>query len=290
MYLIFLIRMRHIPVLLQEVIDHIPTNAQTIIDGTTGHGWHTQKMAELYPNSHIFAIDRDPNILQKAKENTQQHNNIKYIHDSYANIDKHCPKADFILLDIGVNREHFEDKSRWFSIHDNAPLDMRFDTTQTTTAQDIINKYSHEKLKEIFIQYADFTGKKAEEITNQIIKARKNKTIQTTQELMQTRWECGIGKNASSVLFQAIRIEVNEELEQLQTFLAKIPKLLNIHGRCAIITFHSIEDRIVKNCFKQYDQDKVCIQVNKKAIKPSRQEIQKNKASRSSVLRVIEKI
>ncbi|NOZ44996.1 MAG: 16S rRNA (cytosine(1402)-N(4))-methyltransferase RsmH [bacterium] len=232
-------------------------------------------------------------MIQKAKKRVKNYPNIKIIKESYANIDslvkkEKIPGIDYILLDLGVNMEHFKDQERGFSINSDYPLDMRFDRTQETSARTIIRYYPFEKLKKIFIMYADFGEKKAEEISHAIIKQRKKQDIVTSRDLKKIFASCSIGQKASIVLFQAIRIEVNQEMNNLELFLEKIPSLMNPQGRIAIMSYHSIEDRIVKTHFKQLSQQGFQW-LNKKTIKPHYTEIQKNRASRSAKFRIIEK-
>jgi len=277
------------------VLDSISANAKIIIDGTFGHGWHSMAIAAQFLDAKIFGIDRDMAMIAKAQERLWSDSNIKILHGSYAEIVSLCKKSkidgvDYILLDIGVNMDHFKDGSRGFSVHDNATLDMRFDTTQEITAQTLINTESIESLSNIFQLYADFTPIKANELAMAITKARKENPINTTGDLRDVLWSCGLGKSACIVIFQAIRIAVNQELKQLEEFLVDFDAILNPWGRCAIMSYHSIEDRIVKQSFKNRVESGKYIAIHKKAIKPSWQEVQKNRASRSAVLRIVEKI
>lgn len=287
--------MYHQPVLLKETLASIPTNVSIIVDGTFGHGWHSIAIAEQFPDAKIFGIDRDQAMIAKAQERLWPDSNITIWHGSYADIATLCAKqwitwVDYILLDIGVNMDHFKDGSRGFSVHDDAVLDMRFDVTQEMTAEQLVNNESIENLSNIFQRYADFTPVKANELAMAIVKARKEKPIHTTGNLRDVLWSCGLGKSASIVIFQAIRIAVNQELKQLEEFLEKFDTRLNQWGRCAIMSYHSIEDRIVKQSFKNRVESGEYIAIHKKAIKPSWQEVQKNRAARSAVLRIIEKI
>lgn len=240
-------------------------------------------------------MDLDPNMLSIAKKNLSSQIPdsqlpITLIHDSYSNIDlvvQKYWKADFILLDLWVNMDHFKIWGRWFSINYNCWLDMRFDQEQNISARDIVNKYSSSQLEKIFIDYADFTAVKAREIADKIIQSRKKTEIITTFDLKKILWECGLGKSAITIIFQSIRIETNNEIQNLKIFLDKLADILSPWWVCSIITFHSIEDRLVKKAFKELVFSKGFELVNKKAIKPTYQEIIKNKASRSALLRII---
>ena len=242
-------------------------------------------------------MDLDPNMLSIAQKNLQALVNpkfqITYINDSYSNIDsvtKQYGKADFILLDLWVNMDHFKVWDRWFSINYDSMLDMRFDQSQPKSAYDIINTYSLPDLQKIFIEYADFTPIKSHELAQKIIQSRQQSPIQTTFDLKKILWECGLGKSAITVIFQSIRIQTNNEISKLKLFLDKLPDILSSWWLCCIITFHSIEDRVVKKAFQQLASTKRFDLVNKKAIKPTYIEVQKNKASRSSLLRIISQI
>lgn len=288
--------MLHVPVMLQEVISSCPDNCNLIIDGTLWHWWHSCRLAAK--TKHLIWMDLDSNMLLVAQKELQSQipNSqfpITYIHDSYSNIDwvvSKYWKADFVLLDLWVNMDHFKIWSRWFSINYEASLDMRFDQDQKDSAYDIINKSSSIQLEKIFIDYADFSPSKAREIADKIIQTRKNSEIKTTFDLKNILWECGLGKSASTIIFQSIRIQTNNEIQNLEIFLAKLPDVLSPWWICSIITFHSIEDRVVKKAFQELSFSKGFELVNKKVIKPTYQEVAKNKASRSALLRVIRNI
>lgn len=280
---------KHIPVLLNEVLQSISEDTNFLVDGTLGHGGHTQAILDKFPQISVLWIDRDPLIFQATQEKLKEYGNrFQAKQWSYADIDiLQSKKSDYILLDIWVNMEHYKDTSRGFSIKWDAILDMRFDPSKGISAQQWIAKASADDIEKCFIEYADFTPDKARELSTAILRARTKSPIVTTRDLVQVLYTCGLGGPASSIIFQAIRIEVNQELEQLKIFLQKLPDILNTGWKCAIITFHSIEDRIVKNCFKELLQNGWTL-YTKKAIQPTYQEIQKNKASRSAKLRIIQ--
>ena len=198
-------------------------------------------------------------------------------------------KADYILLDLGVNLEHFMATERGFSLKGNAPLDMRFDQTMTMSALDVINTYTESDLSRLFIYYGDFTEDKAKELAQVIIRERRKAKIATTFDLKHVLGQCGLGNSAVAVIFQAIRIEVNGELRNIETFLKKFPLLLNSGGRCAILSYHSLEDRLVKKCFQSLADTGDFVLLTKKVMLPHYTEVAKNKAARSAKLRVIEK-
>lgn len=286
--------------MVKEIVSHVPENARLYVDGTTWHWWHVAAIAsswKLAEDAHIVAIDRDGQMLAKAREilvsvMSRQKWSVMYIQDTYAHIadiiwDK---KIDFILLDIGVNMEHFKDGSRGFSVHEDAQLDMRFDTRSWDTAADVLNKSDKETLMHMFVQYGDFSPKSSEYFTDHIIEYRKKESFSTTKQLVDFFYWIGVRKNQLPVIFQCLRIQTNQELKQLETFLQAFPNTIAVWGRCAIMTFHSTEDRIVKYAFKALEEKWEFKLVNKKVIAPHYTEVQKNRAARSAKLRIIEKI
>jgi len=283
----------HIPVMLDEVLESVTKDCKIVVDGTLWHGWHTK--AILQKNSSIkklFWFDLDPNILKETRQRLLDFSDkIDFVWSSYVNIKKTLwkEKADFVLLDLWVNMEHFKDWERGFSLNFDSKLDMRFDNKSWKSAYDILNTYSSNDLTRTFVEYAEFTPQKSQEISHKIIEYRKKSPINTTFDLKKILNQVGLGQKASVVIFQAIRIETNKEIDNLKLFLESIPNILSKGWRCGIITFHSIEDRIVKNYFKDISKLDWFSLVSKKAIKPNYKEVQKNRASRSAKYRVIEK-
>ena len=284
----------HFPVMLNEVLESIPMNCKIVVDWTLGHWWHSRAILEKFPSvKKLFGFDLDPSILEKTKNRLKDlKNKIEFIWSSYVNIPKFLwgQKADFVLLDLWVNMEHFKDWERGFSLNYNSKLDMRFDNKNGKSAYDINNDYSEQELIRIFVDYAEFSIPKAQEIARIMVRERKNKKIETTFELKNLLNQVGLGQKASTVIFQAIRIETNKEIDNLKLMLDQLPNVLSDWWRCGIITFHSLEDRIVKNYFKDLSKSGLFELVYKKAIPASYQEVLKNRASRSAKYRVIEKI
>lgn len=279
--------------MLNEVLESIPMNCKIVVDWTLGHWWHSRAILEKFPSvKKLFGFDLDPNILEETKNRLKDlEDKIEFIWSSYVDIPKFLweQKADFILLDLWVNMEHFKDWERGFSLNYNSKLDMRFNNKNGKSAYDIINDYSEQELTRVFVDYAEFSISKAQEIAMIIIKERKNKKIDTTFELKNLLNQVGLGQKASTVIFQAIRIETNKEIDNLKLMLDQLPNILSNWWRCGIITFHSLEDRIVKNYFKDLSKSGLFELVYKKAIPASYQEVLKNRASRSAKYRVIEK-
>lgn len=291
---------QHTPIMVKEIVSHVPENCKLYVDGTAGHGWHVAAIAasgRLAEDAHIIAIDRDWQMLAKAREilvsvMSREKWSVMYVQDTYANIGSiiEDKKIDFILLDIWVNMEHFKDGSRGFSVHEDAPLDMRFDTRSGDTAADILNKSEKELLMHMFSQYGDFSPKSSEYFTDHIIDYRKNEPFKTTKQLVDFLYSIGVRKNQLPIMFQCLRIQTNQELKQLEIFLQTFPDTIAVWWRCAIMTFHSTEDRIVKYAFKALEEKWEFKLVNKKVIAPHYTEIQKNRAARSAKLRIIEKV
>jgi len=283
-------KIKHIPVMWKEILNWTDISPKLIIDGTVWHAGHSKLLLEKYKNAKLIAIDRDKKILSTAKKNLKNYlNRVKFILSSYWELDKIIKeKVDIILLDLWVNMEHFKDSWRWFSIKKNWPLDMRFDQNQKITAEYILKNYNQSKLEEIFIRWWDLKWKILNNIIKAIIKYRHK--LKTTFDLVDALKAYWISLKKIAVVFQSLRIETNKELKQLEDFLKIFPKYLNKNGRCLIITYHSIEDRLVKNCFKNLHNQWWFINLTKKVIFPTIEEIKTNKPSRSAKLRIIEKI
>ena len=282
----------HSPVMLTEVLSFVPEHAKLIVDGTLGHWWHTMVMAEKFPDARIIGLDIDEKMLAKAECRVKSVEwRVECVQKSYADIKNilQWKKADYMLLDLWVNLEHFLATERGFSLKGNAPLDMRFDQTKTKTAEEVVNTYNSSDLKNLFVRYGDFTEKKAEELADTICRERKKTRISTTFDLKKVLGLCGLGNSAVAVIFQAIRIEVNGELDNLERFLSTFAECLNTGWRCAIMSYHSIEDRLVKQSFLQLVNTWWFALLTKKVIVPHYKEVEKNKAARSAKLRVIER-
>ena len=294
--------LRHHPVLAKETYENLPHPLKHSFDGTFWHWWHVEyffthlekDFPKEYNNLKLVACDVDEDIMNKWKEFvSKRKNQITFYHSSYANISGITQKEwlfDFMLLDLWVNLEHFKDWSRGFSIKSDAPLDMRFDRTKWETASYLINKWSKEELEEMLIKYGDFTSRNAEYVVKWIIEKRKKCSIETTNDLTTTLHELWFWDKKIAVIFQAIRIQTNHELDQLEIFLKDFWNCLNIWWRCAIMTYHSIEDRIAKIAFKELEESWNFHLVNKKVIQPNYKEVEANKAARSAKLRIIERI
>ena len=294
---------KHIPVLAQEVYEKLPNTTKIILDWTVWHWGHieyilsklSKEEKHLFDSIQVIWVDRDNSMLQKAKTNTKNfEDKIEYINCSYhdlsdiSNISK-VGFFDVILLDLWVNLEHLKQWQRGFSIKTDWPLDMRYDTKQDITAKDLINNLSTDKLAEVFGKYGDFGSKFAWKIANYLSKKNKKDRIDTTGKLVEALKEFGLNQKKIAVIFQCLRIQTNKELFFLESFLEEFGKYLNVWGVCIIITYHSIEDRMVKYKFKELANTSFEL-VNKKVIKPNYKETLSNRAARSAKLRIIKKL
>ena len=291
----------HTPVLLNEVCSYLLPESKLIVDCTLGHGWHAQVLLSLAKDARLVWFDVDELMMKKAKIQigirdqelgTRIEERMEYVHGNYSDIKNvlWARKADFILNDLGVNLEHFKAVERGFSIRGIAPLDMRFDTSTGPTAADIVATYTTDQLTHIFEQYADFSSPKALELAKYIVTTRKQKPILTTQDFKVILNACGLGDKACTVIFQSLRIETNKELDNLKRFLSVFPETLNSAWRCLIITYHSTEDRLVKQAYNELVATGDYKLVTKKPVMPNYKEVAVNRAARSAKLRILEKL
>ena len=303
----------HISVLLDECIEALNIKEDGIyIDGTLGGAGHSLEILKKLNNGTLIGIDRDEEALlvaqQKLKE-AEKNNNVILVH----NIHEHIPtildaleisKVDGVLLDLGMSSYQIDNIDRGFSYMHNAELDMRMDQQSDITAKHIVNNYSKEKLIRIFKEYGE--EKFAVPIANKILDVRKNKEINTTfelNEIIDSVKPFSKKGHKSKQVFQALRIEVNNELVLLKDAIIQIAKRLKSKGRFAIITFHSLEDKIVKEAFKELvgkctcpPDLPICIcnnvsygkLVNSKPILPTEEEINRNSRSKSAKLRIFQ--
>ncbi len=305
---------KHISVLLEESVDALNIKPDGIyVDGTAGGAGHSREIAKRLTTGRLIAFDKDPQAVAVATERLKEFPNAQVVHSDFSQMCEvldslSIEKVDGILLDLGVSSYQLDNAERGFSYHNDAKLDMRM-SMEGISAYDIVNEYPVEELARILREYGE--EKLAYKIALNIEKNRKIKPIQTTAELSQIinssfppkmRWE---GKNPSKRSFQAIRIAVNSELDSLSRILDTAFDRLNENGRFAIITFHSLEDRMVKQKFSSLAKGCICppdfpicvcgckpqgVLVSRKAIEPSEEELEVNQRSRSAKLRVIEKI
>ena len=295
----------HIPVMLNEVIDSLNIKPDGIyVDLTLGRAGHAEAILKNIVNGKLIAFDKDKIAIEESRGRLVEVNNhFQLIHSDFKNFKDELAKlgikkVDGIIADLGVSSPQLENKDRGFSYNKDGYLDMRMNQDQSLKAWDIVNNWSEEDIVNIFINNADV--KMPKRIANAII---KNRPINSTLELVETIKSCLPAKiikqkNPAKTVFQEIRIAVNNEFESLETILKDSIDLLNQNGVLAIITFHSIEDRIVKkffgNLIKNKHDPKIPIQEEKKffvkVLYPKEEEILKNKRSRSAKLRILHKI
>ena len=302
---------------MNEAVEQLNVKENGIyVDCTLGGAGHSEKIAaQLSGSGHLYCFDQDETAIEHAKEKLQPYaEHVTFIHSNFEWIEeelaKHgVTKVDGVLYDLGVSSPQFDVPERGFSYRFDAPLDMRMDQTQALTAREVINDWTYEELVRIFFRYGE--EKFAKQIARKIEQAREEAPIETTFELVELI-KLGIptrarrtGGHPAKKVFQAVRIAVNDELGVAERSIAKALTLLNEGGRIAVITFHSLEDRLTKAMFKEMttlpdlppnlpvipDDMKLSYRlVNRKPIIPSDEEIENNNRSRSAKLRVIEKI
>lgn len=276
----------HIPVLRKEVIKGLnPKKNENFVDGTFHMGGHSELILEkTKPNGRILGIEIDEEIFKKVEKKFKGNKRVILVNDSYVNLEKIIEENDFkdingILLDVGMSSWHIDESKRGFTFQKNEPLNMLF-SKDGTSAEEIVNAYPKEELERILKDYGE--EKKYRKIVEAILKARKEKPIKTTFELISALAQ----ENRSLPrIFQALRIEANKELENLKKVLPQALRALKNGGRLAVISFHSGEDRIVKQFIKE-NKDNLEV-LNKKPIIPLKEEIRQNPRSRSAKLRVI---
>lgn len=310
------IEFNHVSVLLNECIENLNIKPDGIyVDGTMGGAGHSLEIVKkLSEKGMLIGIDRDEEALAVAEERLKDFNNVKYVHDNHDNIDDiiknlNIKGVDGILLDLGVSSYQIDEKTRGFTYMDDGPLDMRMDKSQKLTAEYIVNNYKEQDLARIIFEYGE--EKFSRKIAKNICEYRKNKKIETTAELVKIIEKSIPGKfreknsHPAKRTFQAIRIEVNNEIEPLYNTIKNSITALNSKGRLCVITFHSLEDRMVKKAYVDAEGKCTCPKdlpycvcgnvslgkiVTKKPILPTEKEMQENSRSRSAKLRVFEKI
>ena len=297
--------MRHVPVLLNEVIESLQLKSgMNIIDCTLGDAGHSEEILKLTaPKGKLLGIDADPESLLRSKQNLYEfQDRIIFIRDNFVNLKEIVEKHNFksingVLMDLGWSSPQFAERNRGFSFQNlDEPLDMKYQGSssmaeKSNTASDIVNDYSETELEKIFKKYGEECNSR--EIARAIVKQRQVKKILTVGELVSVILSVtkGRGKiHPATKVFQALRIEVNQELEVLRQVLPQAVNILYTHGRLVVISFHSLEDRIVKQFFQKQENLKKLKIINKKVIIASSEELLSNPKSRSAKLRVIEKI
>ena len=305
---------RHYSVLLRETIEQLQVKPDGIyVDGTLGGGGHASEVCRLLTRGHLYGIDQDGDAIAAARERLAPFGDrVTFIRDNYRNVKaalsvEGVEKADGIVVDLGGSSYQFDNQERGFSYRFDAPLDMRMDRRQTLTAKEIVNDYPESDLYRIIRDYGE--DRFAKNIAKHIVRTRADKPIETTYELNEVIKAAVPAKmrqngHPSKQTFQALRIECNRELEVLRDTLDDFIDILNPGGRLCVITFHSLEDRIVKTTFRKNEapctcppEFPVCVcgkipkgsVVTKKPILPGEEEIAQNARSKSAKLRVFQK-
>ena len=305
-------KFKHIPVLLNETIQGLNIKPDGIyVDGTIGGAGHSKKIIEkLSSKGFLIGIDRDEEALEAAKENLKEYKNFKLVHGNHDNIKEilanlGIDKVDGILLDLGVSSYQLDEKTRGFSYIGDNKLDMRMDKSQKLSAYDVVNLYKESKLADLIYAYGE--ERYSRRIAKNICIARKNKPIETTKELAEIiEISVPFSKDGHPAkrTFQAIRIEVNNEIKPLYNTVLECINLLKTGGRLCIITFHSLEDRAVKEAYKDAEGKCTCPKdfpycvcgaktlgkiINKKTIEATEEELKINTRAQSAKLRIFER-
>lgn len=307
---------KHVTVLLDECIDNLNIKEDGIyVDGTLGGGGHSLHIVEKLTTGKLICFDQDINAIKAGKKRLEDHlDKVIFVHSNFVNIKEEVlalgiEKIDGFLVDLGVSSHQLDERERGFSYMQDAPLDMRMDSRNAFSAENVVNEYSAKDLERIIKLYGEDNW--AKRIAQFIVEERKEEYIKTTGQLVdiikkaipkKARMD---GPHPAKRTFQAIRIEVNGELDVIDKAIVDAASIMNPGGRICAITFHSLEDRIVKNIYKDLQNDCICPQefpvctcdeeqivkvITRKPILPSKEEIEENPRSRSAKLRVAERV
>jgi len=291
--------MIHKPVLLKEILEYLkPESGQKFIDCTFGFGGHGLAILEkVLPNGKVLGIEIDKDIFDQWNLAKQRREGLVLVNDSYVNLKKIADENGFnavdgILLDLGISSWHFDKSKKGFSFKDEESLDMRLDDRTEKSASDIVNDWSYEDLAKIFSEYGEERFSKR--IAKAIVEFRRKKAIKTTADLVNIIKDAIPKKfhrgkiHFATKVFQALRIAVNDELRNIEKVLPQAVEILKLGGVLAVISFHSGEDRIIKNFFKNLKNNVEAL--TKKPIVPSDEEIKNNPRARSAKLRISQKV
>lgn len=300
---------KHLSVMPSECLELLDIKEDGIyIDGTLGRGGHSKLILEKLKNGKLYCFDLDIQAIEESKEILKDYSNVIYIHDNFMNMNKYVDQVDGILLDLGVSSPQFDEADRGFSYRNDGPLDMRMNKEDRLSAYEVVNTYSKQELERVFREYGE--EKFSSKIASNIVLSRNDKPIETTFELVEIIKKSLPAKvlskkgHPAKQCFQAIRIEVNHELDSLKTFLDGIDKILKKDGRVVVITFHSLEDRLVKQYFKKLttvqDDKRIALRPEQvkqadyvllnHGIKASEEELEFNHRAKSAIVRGIRKV
>lgn len=304
----------HQAVLAQQLLGYCQADLKEIADFTLGYGGHAELLLQHFESVRLLGVDQDPTAIQATKIRLKQFaKRLVFLHQNFADaaqdLNMQHKKFNFIYADLGVSSPQLDDPSRGFSFNKAGPLDMRMNTTAPKTAEQVVNQYSKQELQQLLYSYGE--ERFAPRIVRAVLEARDQQPLKTTLQLAE------LVKNAvprrfhkrnihpATQTFQAIRMEVNQEQQQLKQWLGEVLTLLSTGGRLVVIAFHSLEDRLVKQCFANWVQPCTCPKIftfchcgkkpmvkllAKKVVRPEPAEIQTNPRSRSARLRVVEKL
>lgn len=303
----------HVSVLLQEAVDSLNVKSDGIyVDMTLGGGGHSLQILKRLDKGRLFCFDQDTYAINIAKENLMDYTNVTFIHSNFENLveklhENGIQKVDGLLFDLGVSSFQFDLPERGFSYHFDAPLDMRMDQSLSLSARVIVNEYSYDEIVRVLFEYGEEPFAKS--IARRILEQRQISPIETTSDLVDIIKKSLPSKilkkkgHPAKQTFQALRIEVNNELGSLKKAMDDAIRILNPGGRIVVITFHSLEDRICKKIFKSYSEIDVpkglpiiiteipiLALINKKVILPSEEELAINNRAHSAKMRVVQKI
>ncbi|MBC8371193.1 MAG: 16S rRNA (cytosine(1402)-N(4))-methyltransferase RsmH [Planctomycetes bacterium] len=288
---------RHLPVLLTESVNALKAERGGVfVDATLGGGGHTEKILQAHPDNVVIGIDRDAQAISRTKKRLAEYGDrVTYVHAPFSSIESVVNEyangqVDGILADLGVSSDQIEDRERGFSFMQDGPLDMRMDATmQKSSAASLLAEASEDEIEGWLREYGE--ERFARKIANAIVKQRRfGQLLRTTQlaDLVERTVSRGMGgHHPATRTFQAIRIAVNRELDEASMLLECAPRLLAVGGRLAVISFHSLEDRLVKNSFRNEARSVDFANVYKKGILPGVDEVRSNSRSRSARLRVL---
>ena len=297
---------KHISVMPEKAIELLDVRQGGIyVDGTLGRGGHSKLILEKLKDGKLYCFDLDEEAIKESKEVLKDYNNAVFIHDNFANMAKYVDKVDGILLDLGVSSPQFDEAQRGFSYRYDGPLDMRMNQEDALSACKVVNEYSEEALAKVLWEYGE--EKNARRIARSIVENRPLKTtfelVEAIKKALPARVLSKKGHPAKQS-FQALRIEVNHELDSLKRFLNEFDRILNKDGRVVIITFHSLEDRLVKRAFKALSSvdDDLRIALRPEEVKKAdyvllnhgdkadEKEVENNHRAKSAIIRGIRKI
>lgn len=289
----------HKPVLLEEVLEYLrPKPGDVVLDATVGNGGHARAIAEqVVPNGLVIGVDQDPEALQRAADALRTCANVKLTRSNFRDLDQlvcrfGIEKLDAVLFDLGVSSEQLESGKRGFSFLTDGPLDMRMDPSGGRTAADLICDLTEKELTDLFFRFGE--ERRSRHIAKRIVARRRERPFRTTADLAEAIKRCFPRSyyriHPATRVFQALRISVNDELHALENGLAGAVRCLGLGGRIVVISFHSLEDRIVKKYFRSCEEKGWLKIVTEGVVKASEKEVASNPRARSAKLRAAEKV